>query len=402
KGGKIAPELSQLITYCKAQHFESLEENLAAYDQVSSIDEKTSGSLIRNQQAKFVEFNSVQMTRVYPHYRRIGSSNFNPISHWNAGCQMVAMNYQTHDRAMEIYEAMFRRTHNAGYVLKPQHLVAPSPAVSSSSSTYSRSSSDSSSDMSHPRPLASNPAAHPRRTTVHLTLFAAYNAARSTGHVGNAGAATDSGFRHSGGTYFDMPSTPRALSRPPSTIAMFRAEPSQLALDSFAFGSPSLAAAQAPGGSGFLTSSTMTPSVLSVRDYPAVAGHHMPRFRVEIELITDGGVGKGGGLTATHSSVDDLTALASALNSAPGSPTLNAQHLTSFPFGSAAGTCGASAVVPQPALHSLVSGRSRYCTRNGTVSCGVVRWRDEHVMHMVRDPDMAFVRFAAFEDDQEV
>ncbi|KAJ1941527.1 hypothetical protein FBU59_003475 [Linderina macrospora] len=221
--------------------------------------------------------------------------------------------------------------------------------------------------------------------------------------MANAGVSTDSGFRHGGGAYFDMPAVPRPLSRAPSTIGMFRAETSMLTLDPFTFGSPSLAGAQALSGSGFLTSGTVTPSILSAREHPTGPTYHTPRFRVETELITDSGSTVGGGLATTNNSVEDLTALASMLNSAPGSPTLNPQHLTSFPFGApTSANATPAAVVPQPALQSLLSTRNRRCTRNGTVSGGVVRWRDEHVVHAVSEPDLAFIRFAAFEDDQEV
>jgi hypothetical protein len=33
--------------------------------------------------------------RVYPDGKRIDSSNYNPIDHWYAGAQVVALNYQT-------------------------------------------------------------------------------------------------------------------------------------------------------------------------------------------------------------------------------------------------------------------------------------------------------------------
>ena len=57
--------------------------------------------------------------RVYPAGMRIDSSNFNPLSVWSCGIQMVAMNYQTlADANLHIHSAMFAGT--PGYVLKPQ------------------------------------------------------------------------------------------------------------------------------------------------------------------------------------------------------------------------------------------------------------------------------------------
>ncbi|KAJ2813290.1 1-phosphatidylinositol 4,5-bisphosphate phosphodiesterase delta-1, partial [Coemansia furcata] len=125
---KIAPELSELIVYCKAVHFEGFEEGSemeAAFDKVSSVSESTSNQQIRQHPTKYIEYNAAQMTRVYPAFSRVTSTNFNPISHWAAGCQLVALNFQTHDRNMLMYEAMFRRTGCFGYVLKPKHLREP-------------------------------------------------------------------------------------------------------------------------------------------------------------------------------------------------------------------------------------------------------------------------------------
>ena len=57
--------------------------------------------------------------RVYPAGMRIDSSNFNPVSVWSCGIQMVAMNYQTiTDANLHLHSAMFSGT--PGYVLKPQ------------------------------------------------------------------------------------------------------------------------------------------------------------------------------------------------------------------------------------------------------------------------------------------
>ena len=40
-------------------------------------------------------FNKRQMSRIYPKGTRVDSSNYMPQVFWNAGCQMVALNYQT-------------------------------------------------------------------------------------------------------------------------------------------------------------------------------------------------------------------------------------------------------------------------------------------------------------------
>lgn len=41
---------------------------------------------------------------------------------WNSGCQMVALNYQTGDKAMQLNYAKFRENGNCGYLLKPDFM----------------------------------------------------------------------------------------------------------------------------------------------------------------------------------------------------------------------------------------------------------------------------------------
>lgn len=40
-------------------------------------------------------YNKRQMSRIYPRGTRVDSSNFMPQVFWNAGCQLVALNFQT-------------------------------------------------------------------------------------------------------------------------------------------------------------------------------------------------------------------------------------------------------------------------------------------------------------------
>ena len=49
----------------------------------------------RNQAGLFVSYSNRQLSRVYPKGQRMDSSNFDPLPMWNAGCQMVSLNYQT-------------------------------------------------------------------------------------------------------------------------------------------------------------------------------------------------------------------------------------------------------------------------------------------------------------------
>ena len=41
-----------------------------------------------------VRYNTRQLSRIYPGGARVDSSNLDPRVHWNAGCQVVALNFQ--------------------------------------------------------------------------------------------------------------------------------------------------------------------------------------------------------------------------------------------------------------------------------------------------------------------
>lgn len=70
----------------------------------------------------FLKYHDRQFSRIYPKGARIDSSNYDPIKVWNCGVQMVALNYQTPDRAMQLNEAKFRQNGKCGYLLRPEFM----------------------------------------------------------------------------------------------------------------------------------------------------------------------------------------------------------------------------------------------------------------------------------------
>lgn len=69
-----------------------------------------------------LKYNEKQLSRVYPKGTRLDSSNYDPIRMWNCGVQMVALNYQTPDKSMQLNQAMFMQNGKCGYVLKPKYM----------------------------------------------------------------------------------------------------------------------------------------------------------------------------------------------------------------------------------------------------------------------------------------
>ena len=64
---------------------------------MSSFVETRIEKIVKNkyQAGMFVAYSGRQMSRVYPKGQRMDSSNYDPLPMWNAGCQMVSLNYQT-------------------------------------------------------------------------------------------------------------------------------------------------------------------------------------------------------------------------------------------------------------------------------------------------------------------
>ncbi|XP_069674413.1 1-phosphatidylinositol 4,5-bisphosphate phosphodiesterase gamma-1 isoform X2 [Periplaneta americana] len=125
KQWRIAAELSNLIVYCQAVTFniERIRKNGFVIYEMSSFPETKAEKLICQQENKFfLKYHQNQFSRVYPKGQRIDSSNYNPIPIWNSGGQMVALNYQTPDKYMQLNQAKFRENGNCGYLLKPEFM----------------------------------------------------------------------------------------------------------------------------------------------------------------------------------------------------------------------------------------------------------------------------------------
>ncbi len=65
------------------------------------------------------------ISRVYPKPSSVTLSNFDPMSAWAAGSQLVALNSQGDDTAMQLNDSKFRENGNCGYVLKPKYMISP-------------------------------------------------------------------------------------------------------------------------------------------------------------------------------------------------------------------------------------------------------------------------------------
>ena len=100
---KISERLSSLINYIEAVSFPGFGD-FQAFDniplahiaqtgkfyQMSSFEERKALKFLNDPSTcmKFVRYNARQLSRVYPSGHRQDSSNLNPMTPWNAGCQL--------------------------------------------------------------------------------------------------------------------------------------------------------------------------------------------------------------------------------------------------------------------------------------------------------------------------
>ncbi|XP_064187111.1 1-phosphatidylinositol 4,5-bisphosphate phosphodiesterase delta-1a isoform X2 [Anguilla rostrata] len=121
---KLAKELSDIVVYCKSVHFSSFEharKNQAFYE-MASFKESKALNLAENSATGYIQHNVDKLSRIYPAGSRTDSSNYNPIPMWNAGCQIVALNFQTPCKQMDLNQGRFLPNGRSGYILKPKFM----------------------------------------------------------------------------------------------------------------------------------------------------------------------------------------------------------------------------------------------------------------------------------------
>uniref|UniRef100_A0A3B3UV60 Phosphoinositide phospholipase C n=1 Tax=Poecilia latipinna TaxID=48699 RepID=A0A3B3UV60_9TELE len=121
---KLAKDLSDMVIYCKSVHFNSFEDarkNQSFYE-MSSFKEGKAVKLAEESANAYIRHNVEKLSRIYPAGSRTDSSNYNPVPLWNAGCQIVALNFQTACTELDINQGRFLVNGMGGYVLKPAYM----------------------------------------------------------------------------------------------------------------------------------------------------------------------------------------------------------------------------------------------------------------------------------------
>ncbi|XP_048035419.1 1-phosphatidylinositol 4,5-bisphosphate phosphodiesterase delta-3-A isoform X1 [Megalobrama amblycephala] len=126
KDCKLSPDLSDLVVYTCSVAFKGFDPSAKKPpNEMSSFSESDALKLIKESGKLFVCHNTLQLSRIYPSGQRVQSSNYNPQDMWNAGCQMVALNFQTQCEEMDLNRGRFLPNGRCGYVLKPSFMCQP-------------------------------------------------------------------------------------------------------------------------------------------------------------------------------------------------------------------------------------------------------------------------------------
>ncbi|GFR09230.1 1-phosphatidylinositol 4,5-bisphosphate phosphodiesterase beta-4 [Trichonephila clavata] len=123
----VHPYLSNMINYAEPVKFQGFDvaEEKNIHHNMSSFAETAALGYLKSQAIEFVNYNKRQMSRIYPKGTRADSSNYMPQIFWNAGCQMVALNFQTSDLPMQLNQGKFEYNGGCGYLLKPDFMRRP-------------------------------------------------------------------------------------------------------------------------------------------------------------------------------------------------------------------------------------------------------------------------------------
>uniref|UniRef100_A0A8C1Q7W4 Phosphoinositide phospholipase C n=1 Tax=Cyprinus carpio TaxID=7962 RepID=A0A8C1Q7W4_CYPCA len=124
KSLKLAKELSDIVIYCNSVYFHGFEDSRdkQSFYEMASFKEGKAVKLAEESANDYIRHNIDKLSRIYPAGRRTDSSNYNPVPLWNAGCQIVALNFQTPCPEMDLNQGLFLQNGRSGYNLKPSYL----------------------------------------------------------------------------------------------------------------------------------------------------------------------------------------------------------------------------------------------------------------------------------------
>ncbi|XP_023682944.2 1-phosphatidylinositol 4,5-bisphosphate phosphodiesterase gamma-2 [Paramormyrops kingsleyae] len=121
----VSKKMSDLVVYCQPRSKDKESFQKYDYKEIRSFVENK----IPQSDGKvndFLKYNRKALSRIYPKGQRVDSSNYDPLPLWICGSHMVALNFQTADKYMQLNNALFSLNGSTGYVLHPEILRSDS------------------------------------------------------------------------------------------------------------------------------------------------------------------------------------------------------------------------------------------------------------------------------------
>ncbi|KAF6758093.1 1-phosphatidylinositol-4,5-bisphosphate phosphodiesterase 1 [Ephemerocybe angulata] len=124
---KMSFRLASLLVYTVGVKWHGIGGDGVDYapEHIFSLSENSANKLLKASMTDLIEHDRTHLVRIYPKGTRVNSTNYEPHRYWAAGCQVVAINWQTFDMGYVMNQAMFQRNGRSGFVLKPQALRSP-------------------------------------------------------------------------------------------------------------------------------------------------------------------------------------------------------------------------------------------------------------------------------------
>lgn len=93
---RMSFELVALLVYTVGVKCRGInKKEVYAPEHVFSLSESTANKVLKQGMMDLIKHNKTHLVRTYPKGTRIGSTNYEPHRYWSAGCQLVAINWQT-------------------------------------------------------------------------------------------------------------------------------------------------------------------------------------------------------------------------------------------------------------------------------------------------------------------
>lgn len=88
--------LASLLVYTVGVKCHGVDSEVEyAPEHIFSLSENSANRLMKASIQDLVKHNHTHLVRIYPKGTRVSSTNYEPHRYWAAGCQVVAINWQT-------------------------------------------------------------------------------------------------------------------------------------------------------------------------------------------------------------------------------------------------------------------------------------------------------------------